>query len=720
MKIKAGSLLLLLPFTALSNEEIPSIDLADEFSDINLESILTSTKLKTSRQDAPVSITKITAEQIAKNKYRNIPEALRSVAGMVVVETHGNQQIYSVSYHGGNAAVPRRINVLIDGVSFYQPGFARVNWELLPVDMSNVYSIEVIRGAAASLYGSNSFTSVVNITTKTPKQTSGKKNEMGFYSNAFIGDGGVFDATLRFTHLFDKTGVNLTYSHKEDDGFDHTSSGIERRDGKKIDSFVFQLSHDFNKKQSMKLTLSSTKEKVQEQFIAPFQTSFPDYQIHANYAAITYLNESVKKHSIKIKAYIKSDEHDQSWNATVPAMTLSPELATLYEMNPAYAVSLANGIIPTGGSNEDNVQAYVVLQQAQALNSAGISMIDATIFQDYTEKQYYLEVQDLYTYNEGLRFIIGASVDYATTTNYDWVISSPQSIRTERFFVNAEYLLSDYWLMNVGASYEYDDSSGGSLSPRFAFNNSYFDNISLRFIYSTAERTPDTFEQKADWRYVANNLSINPFNSSEKLPYYVKAVATNNLAAEKVTSYEVGMLYESTHHDITFDLRIFNEKQTSLISERLTLNDFNPTNSGYSDIKGAEIELKYNISEKTTFNTSYSYVDVNATDNEKTLSVNNVFYASINHKLNGNLSFNFYYYGLSHFLTEQEHNFVETYQSPSFDRFNANISYNQTFSNIGRFELSFHIEHRNEHAEFGQDNFYDNANAFFINSSLSF
>jgi iron complex outermembrane receptor protein len=720
MKITAGSLLLFLSFTALSNEKEPVIDLADEFNDINLESILTSTKLITSRQDAPLSITKITAEQITRNKYRNVPEALRSVAGMVVIESHTNQLMYNVGYHGGSAVVPRRMNVLIDGVSFYQSGFARVKWELLPVSMNNIYSIEVVRGAVASLYGSNSFTSVVNITTKTAKQTSGKKNEIGFFSNVFVGDGGVFDTTLRFTHLLKKTGFNLTYTHKEDDGFDKTSNDEERRDSKEIDSLVLQINHELSPKQFINATLSTTQEDVQQQFVAPIQTTYPDYKINANYAAITYINEAYESHNFKVLSYIKNDKHKQSWNAIVPAMTLSPELTLMFEMNPTYALSLASGTIPFGGSASDDIQAYAVLQRAISLSELGIDMISATVFQNYTEKKYYLEIQDTYKYSDNLRVIIGGSIDYSTTTNYDWVISNPQSIRTERIFSNAEYSLTEDWLMNIGASYEHDENSGGSLSPRIALNNSYFNNISLRFIYSTAERTPDTFEQKANWRYVGTNLSVNPFNSATKLPYFVKAVAKGNLEAEKVASYEIGMLYESNHHDFTFDLRIFNEKQTSLISERLTLTDFNPTNNGSSDIQGAEFELKYQITQYTLLNSSYSYVDVRGTKNEQTLAVNNIFHASINQKINDQFSVNFYYYGLSHFLSELNHNFADPYKSPSFDLFDLNVSFKKHLQSIGQLELSLHMKHRNKHSEFERDNLYDDSNAFFLNANLSF
>ena len=496
MKILFPLVILALPFSAISNDENYFVDFDDEFSGMDLQSILTSTKLETSKQDAPATITKISSEQIARNKYRNIPEALRSVPGMVVVKKHTSELMYGVGYHGGNSTVPRRMNVLIDGVSFYQPGFARIRWEILPVDMHNIHSIEVIRGPAASLYGSNSFTSVVNITTKTAKQTAGKANELGVFSNVFVGDGGVVNTTLRYTHLFDKTGVNLTYTHKEDDGFDHTSTGEERRDSKNLDIVVLQVNHEIDEKQSVNLTLSVTDEEVQEQFIAPIQTSFPDYEIDAHYIALTYHNDFSKDQHLQIRAYGKKDRQSQSWNTQVPAMTLSPELSKMFDMNPAYAFALSQGQMPSGGSSDDDLQALTVLQQAASLGSEAFAPINATVLQNYSEEEYQLDIEYSQKLNDDLRYVAGAKIAYALTTNYDWILSSPQSLVTRLFFANIEYSLSDNWLLNTGASYEHNPESGGSLSPRLALTNHYFDEYSLRFIVSTAERTPDTFEQK--------------------------------------------------------------------------------------------------------------------------------------------------------------------------------------------------------------------------------
>ena len=284
--------------------------------------------------------------------------------------------------------------------------------------------------------------------------------------------------------------------HKEDDGFDHTSTGEERRDSKNLDIVVLQVNHEIDEKQSVNLTLSVTDEEVQEQFIAPIQTSFPDYEIDAHYIALTYHNDFSKDQHLQIRAYGKKDRQSQSWNTQVPAMTLSPELSKMFDMNPAYAFALSQGQMPSGGSSDDDLQALTVLQQAASLGSEAFAPINATVLQNYSEEEYQLDIEYSQKLNDDLRYVAGAKIAYALTTNYDWILSSPQSLVTRLFFANIEYSLSDNWLLNTGASYEHNPESGGSLSPRLALTNHYFDEYSLRFIVSTAERTPDTFEQK--------------------------------------------------------------------------------------------------------------------------------------------------------------------------------------------------------------------------------
>ena len=81
-----------------------------------------STRLRQSLADVPGSVTIITAEMLKRFGIVSIPEALRLVPGMAVTQVSGTD--YRIGYHGTNILVPRRMNVLIDGMSVYRPALA--------------------------------------------------------------------------------------------------------------------------------------------------------------------------------------------------------------------------------------------------------------------------------------------------------------------------------------------------------------------------------------------------------------------------------------------------------------------------------------------------------------------------------------------------------------------------------------------------------------------
>jgi len=67
----------------------------------------------------------------------------------------------------------RRMQVLVDGRPVYGPATGGVRWMELPLDISDVERIEVIRGPNAAAYGANSFLGAINIVTQHPSEAKG-------------------------------------------------------------------------------------------------------------------------------------------------------------------------------------------------------------------------------------------------------------------------------------------------------------------------------------------------------------------------------------------------------------------------------------------------------------------------------------------------------------------------------------------------------------------
>ena len=157
--------------------------------DASYPTVITPTRLVQAVADVPASVTIISAETIERFGIRSIPEALRLVPGMSVIHATGPD--YQISYHGTNTLSPRRMNVLIDGISVYRPAFSEVIWSQLPVSIEDVQRIEVTRGPNSASYGPNSMLAVVNIITRNPNDVP-----LGLAAGT-VGTNGVRELTAR-------------------------------------------------------------------------------------------------------------------------------------------------------------------------------------------------------------------------------------------------------------------------------------------------------------------------------------------------------------------------------------------------------------------------------------------------------------------------------------------------------------------------------------------
>ena len=116
--------------------------------------------------EVPVEMDIVTADDIRRSGADNIPDVLRFVAG-IDVRQYGMQDA-SVGIRGYNTALNPRVLVLLDGRQVYQDDYGFTVWSLIPVAMSAIRQIEIIKGPSSALYGFNAVSGVINIVTYDP------------------------------------------------------------------------------------------------------------------------------------------------------------------------------------------------------------------------------------------------------------------------------------------------------------------------------------------------------------------------------------------------------------------------------------------------------------------------------------------------------------------------------------------------------------------------
>lgn len=125
--------------------------------------VLTVSRLAQPAREAPAMVTVIDRRMIEASGFTNIPDLLRLVPGFQVGYVHSWQPV--VTYHGLSDGNARRLQVLVDGRSIFNPAFGQVDWRELPLAVEDIERIEVVHGPSAAAYGSNAFVATINIVT---------------------------------------------------------------------------------------------------------------------------------------------------------------------------------------------------------------------------------------------------------------------------------------------------------------------------------------------------------------------------------------------------------------------------------------------------------------------------------------------------------------------------------------------------------------------------
>ena len=163
------------------------------------EIVVSATLIETPINEIGSTVTVVTGKEIERDQKRTLPDVLRTVPGLNIVQTGGPGGKTSVFMRGSNS---NHTKVIIDGIDANDPSQDGV-FDFGQVLTSDIERVEVLRGPQSSLYGSDSIGGVINIVTKSgegPAQFTGQLEAGSF--DTFNQSAGVRGSVSRFRYSF--------------------------------------------------------------------------------------------------------------------------------------------------------------------------------------------------------------------------------------------------------------------------------------------------------------------------------------------------------------------------------------------------------------------------------------------------------------------------------------------------------------------------------------
>lgn len=171
--------------------------------------VVTATRTASTVQSVPASVSVVTAEDIDRRNVRTITEAIAMLPGVYDARPQGMSDVgNSIQIRGYGES---DILVLYDGIPLNDAYDGGVNWSAVAIN--DVKKIELVRGAASSLYGGRAVGAVINIESKDPDKDTARAY-VSYGSNATWKRGAALSQKLS-----DRLSVSFGYENRQTDGY---------------------------------------------------------------------------------------------------------------------------------------------------------------------------------------------------------------------------------------------------------------------------------------------------------------------------------------------------------------------------------------------------------------------------------------------------------------------------------------------------------------------
>ncbi len=233
------------------------------------EVVISDSKFELKRENSGKTVITISRDEIDKKQGQTVAELINTKSGIEINGSRSNAgQNLNTFARGGNN---RQILVLIDGVQISDPSNVNAEFDLRSLSLSQIESIEIIKGAASTLYGNAAAAAVISITTKKASfdtisatfQSSVGTNQTQEDQDYDIAD---FSNNVSINGTLQKFTYVAGFSNQYTDGLSAAIDGEERDPFSRINTNLkigYDITDDFN------VTLYGAQDKFRLDFDSP-------------------------------------------------------------------------------------------------------------------------------------------------------------------------------------------------------------------------------------------------------------------------------------------------------------------------------------------------------------------------------------------------------------------------------------------------------------------
>jgi vitamin B12 transporter len=537
--VKISALLALTSAFAFSQEtEKLESNLLDEV-------IISDTKFAQSKEKSGKVVEVISAEDLAKKTGQNLATILTQVAG---VEINSNQSANgkNLGYYirGGKN---RQVLILIDGIPISDASGITTEYDLRLLPVEQVERIEVMKGAASTLYGTGAATGVINIILK----KSSKKEIQG-------------NAYLNF-------GSNNTSTNSKYNGDDFNQGISVNGEVKKVNYFA-----GFNSAETtgMSQIAANDDEKYEED-----RFSRQNLVTKLGFKATDKLTLDFFGNYDKIKNDFDFTYDGTGFNDTNVNETTSEQVR--FGFSPKYKYNKGEFVLNSG---------FTKIKRDYNEFNSWTNTTDYSLFQS---RSVVLDGFNKLNLTNEFALILGVNYQFQ-----DMLSETPYSVIEKEFskfnildgyatlIYNSNFGLN----VNLGSRWNHHSEYGNhvvyNFNPSYHFKTSF--PLKVLASYSTAFVSPSLFQLYSEF----GNTNLNPEKNAT-----IEAGFETELWNKKVKLNSVAFYRDQ---DDTID---FFYNPDTFTSSYVNIN-------GENKAKGVETSVSVSVSEKANFNANYTFTQV--------------------------------------------------------------------------------------------------------------